>query len=437
MHDGCIKLVMPIIVNYVDTNERVFLETASFVANNSSLWTSNGVVSVDASIFQDALFGSLKLVPSAAENFIKFNYWSLPASEIPSQFSITKPIHQNTHVESFLWVRPTVNCTVYLKTVLTEVYYDTANSQNEFVDPVVSIVGNEGFRVIAVGGTEQPVFNLLRSVPVLIPNNGIWSVSLQFRVVFETLNNASLNISRPTSYSSERIFTNNFLQQSFNFFPEVFLESDVADNTKNEPTYAMTRLIDVATSISDEIFDEVFRFEFRDKSEGFNINDTSTFSTFINPEVCDSSYLPWLSQFRGRPILITYEPSTNSVPWQIFVIEDPNSLLDGNNVLGNDATNFGGLPQGVVAFARWQVETGYYGHNAGSIEAMVGAIQRNLTGSKVVNFTRSTNQINFTTSQAETFGTVAGDVGSSNASILSLIQPAKPLGMLVTHTLTA
>jgi hypothetical protein len=133
--------------------------------------------------------------------------------------------------------------------------------------------------------------------------------------------------------------------------------------------------------------------------------------------------------------LVTYQPSTEGIGWQIFTLNS--SVLDGDDVLGNDATNLGGLPAGLDAFARWQVETGYYGHNAGTLQAMVSAIQRNLTGAKIVGSTVSLNQISFTTSQAETFGTAPEDVGSSNSVILSLIEPARPLGMIVTHTLTA
>ena len=111
--------------------------------------------------------------------------------------------------------------------------------------------------------------------------------------------------------------------------------------------------------------------------------------------------------------------------------------MDGNSVLGNDATNLGGLPAGIDSFARWQVETGYYGHNAGTVEAMVSAVGRSLTGDRTVNYTLSTNTIAFTTKQSETFGTVVGDIGSSTPAVLSLVEPARPLGMLVTHTLTA
>jgi hypothetical protein len=111
--------------------------------------------------------------------------------------------------------------------------------------------------------------------------------------------------------------------------------------------------------------------------------------------------------------------------------------LDSNDVIGSDATSLGGLPAGIDSFARWQVETGYYGHNAGTVQSMVSAAQRNLTGTKEINYTMSSNSVAFTTKQSETFGSVVGDIGSSNSVILSLIEPARPLGMLVTHTMTA
>jgi hypothetical protein len=189
------------------------------------------------------------------------------------------------------------------------------------------------------------------------------------------------------------------------------------------------------TSEANNVLTKSNSFEYVDSSEGGDPNVLGTLSTFVNPQVCDSAYLTYLAQFRGRPILVTYQPSTEGVGWEIFALND--SLLDSGDVLGNDAINLGGLPAGLDSFARWQVETGYYGHNAGTLDSMIGAIQRNLTGAKVVNYTMTQSSVAFTTSQAETYGTVPEDVGTSNSIILTLIEPARPLGMLVTHTLTA
>lgn len=434
MHYDRDVLNMGIIYNYLDVTERTFLESSTFTASTSDFWTSDGTLSVDAVNYQDSARGSLKLSPTSLENYVYYNYHAL-TSDTPSQFSLTVDQDAGDFIEAFMWVKPTKNCTVYLKTILSEVEFDENTSTFSFVDPFNQIVGDEGSFAVALGGTDEPRWQLIRSVPIQVPTTGRWSIQLRFRVVFSTLTDAYLNISRPTAHQCKRIFSNGFLSQSFEYLPEIYLESDLADFTVNEPTYPLARFFDVLTSASDEILDQSVAFEYLDKSEGGDSTNLATLSRFVNPKVCDSSYLPWLAQFRGRPILVTYQPSTEGIGWQIFTLNS--SVLNGDDVLGNDATNLGGLPAGLDAFARWQVETGYYGHNAGTLQAMVSAIQRNLTGAKIVGSTVSLNQISFTTSQAETFGTVAEDVGSSNSIILSLIEPARPLGMIVTHTLTA
>jgi hypothetical protein len=429
---------MGVIYNYIDESERLFLESTAFAASVDDYWTSNGTLSVDPVVFQDSDFGSLKLTPSTSEHYIKYNYWAVPATDIPSQYAVTPNQDINDFVESFLWVRSTVNCTIYLKTVLHKVTYNTSTQKYMLSTNAQDIItGAEGTYTIDIGTFDRNRFNLLRAVPVRLPTTGNYSVSVQFRVVFDTLVNASLNISRPTSYPSYRVFRNGFASEVLSVLPEVFLEADTALFSTNQPTFPLTRFTELACSVADEIYDKTFQFEYLDVSQGQDIADLGSLSTLINPQICDGETLFWLSQFRGRPILVTYQPSTEGVGWEVFTLDSATSLLDGSNVLGTDASASSQLPSGIDAFARWQVETGYYGHNAGTLQSMVSAIQRALTNQKIVSYTKSTNQIAFTTSQAETFGTVVGDIGSSVANILALIEPARPLGMIVTHTLTA
>ncbi len=434
MHNDSDFINMGVIFNYIDATERTFLEPAVFAAGIDDLWTSDGTLSLDAVNYQDAEYGSLKLLPSSTENYVRFNIYPTTAS-IPSQFALTLPIDNEDRIESFMWVKPSKNCTLFFKTILSEVSFDENTSSFSFVDPFNQIVGNESSLIVALGGTDIPKWQLIRSVPIEIPDTGRWAIQLQLRVVFANLTDAYVNISRPTAHASLRLFSNDFLSDVLEYMPEIFLESDIANYSTNQPTFPLSRLIDVITSEANNVLTKSNSFEYIDKSEGGNPNNLGTLSTFVNPQVCDSVYLSYLAQFRGRPILITYQPSTEGIAWQVFELNS--SLLNSGDVLGNDAVNLGGLPAGLDSFARWQVETGYYGHNAGTVDAMVAAIQRNLTGTKVVNYTMTQNSIAFTTSQAETFGTVVEDVGTTNSIILTLLEPARPLGMIVTHTLTA
>jgi hypothetical protein len=429
---------MGVTFNYIDQSERIFLEDSYFQSSLSTLWTSNGTLSADPVVYQDSDFGSLYLTPSALENYVKYNYWATPATDIPSQYAISRAIDQEDFVEAFTWVRPSVNCTIYVKTILTKVTFDLTSQQYELsTDPADVITGVEGEHVISLGVLDSERWHLLRAVPTRLPDTGNYSISVQMRVVFSTTTNAHLNISRPTVITSFGISRNRFMQFAGQFMPEIFLDQDIADFSTNEPTFPLLRFIDSITTDANDLQVKSEQFTYIDLATGFDPTDSGTFSTLVDPNYCDGTTLLWLAQFRGRPILVTYEPSTEGASWVRFTLDDPVSgVLDDIGVLGSNASDIG-LPDGVEAYARWQVETGYYGHNAGTLEAMISAIQRLLTGAGVVNYTVSANAIHFTTSWTETYGSVIGDIGSASELLLQIVEPARPLGMIVTHELTA
>ena len=88
--------------NFIDESERIFLEQGAFVANNlDDLWSSNGTIATDPTIYLDSDFGSLKLTPSSSENYVRFNYHSSVLS-VPSQYAITTDVDGNDYVESFM-----------------------------------------------------------------------------------------------------------------------------------------------------------------------------------------------------------------------------------------------------------------------------------------------------------------------------------------------
>lgn len=429
---------MGVTYNYIDESERLFLEDSYFQTSLSTLWKSNGTLSADPVIFQDSDFGSLYLAPSSLENYVKFNYWANPATDIPSQFVVSPSIDASDFIESFLWVRPSVNCTIYVKAVLTKVTFDSISQQYKLSTNSADVVtGVEGEHIITLGVLDSERWHLLRAVPVRLPDTGNYSVSLQIRVVFSTLTNAHLNISRPTIHSSYGVFRNKFMQTVAEYMPEIFITQDTANFATNEPTFPMIRFIDSITTDANDLQVKSEAFAYIDQATGFDPAQPETFSTLIDPNYCDAETLLWLAQFRGRPVQVTYQPSTEGASWVGLTLDDPVSgKLDDIAVLASNASDIG-LPDGIDAYARWQVDTGYYGHNAGTIEAMVSAIKRLLTGAGVVNYTVSANAIHFTTSWTETYGSVIGDIGLSSELLLQIVEPARPLGMIVTHELTA
>ena len=105
--------------NYIDESERLFLEQSIFVSTNvDDLWSSDGTITTDPTIYLDSDYGSLKLTPSTVGNYVRFNYHSSVGST-PSQYAITTDVDGNDYIEAFVWVKSTKNCTLYLQTVLT------------------------------------------------------------------------------------------------------------------------------------------------------------------------------------------------------------------------------------------------------------------------------------------------------------------------------
>jgi hypothetical protein len=196
--------------------------------------------------------------------------------------------------------------------------------------------------------------------------------------------------------------------------------------------------MDVSFASAGAVEDKYESSQYLDSESNFDPNDSNTYSTLISAETAETlETLQWLSHFRGRELLVTYEPSTNGEEWTEFVLDE--SELDSTHVLASSAISSSGFSGGTDGYFRWQVETGFYGHNAGTITAMISAIQLLLSETKTVSYTVGTNEITFQTKIDETFASdVLGlIVGDENPYILQVIEPARPLGMVVNHELVA
>ena len=115
------------------------------------------------------------------------------------------------------------------------------------------------------------------------------------------------------------------------------------------------------------------------------------------------------------------------------------STLEGSGVLAVSAISVGGISGGVEAFFRWQIQTGYYGHNAGTVAAMISATKLLLGGTKTITYTGGTNEITFYTKIGETLNSdVLGlSIGDENPLVLAILEPTRPLGLIINHELVA
>lgn len=425
---------MGVTSNYIDESERKFIES-NYLTSLGGLWSSSGTLAVDPVTFQDSAFGSLKLSDGTTAS-MEYNIWPTPATDVPSQYAITTIADNNDTLETFCWVKPTSNCVVTLKTTLTLVTYDISTQKYMLSTDVNDVYeGQEGEHRIDVGVLDDPKWHLVRAVPIFVPSGeDVFSVGFTLSVEFSNpLISSHINVSRPTVIKTHQITRNRAMMQIAQNIPTTYLERDSADATSTKPTYPLLRLIDTATSALSDIYDEYDNYVYIDASDGFDAGDLSTYSTLVGSELAPLNTLEWLSQFRGRELIVTYEPSTNGAAWEAFVLDE--SDLDSDDVLSTTSTATTGLSGGVEEYFRWQVETGNYGHNAGTLDSMIEAIKFLLIGTKTVNYTMTANTIHFETDINETYGGDDQSVGDESPFVIALVEPCRPLGMVVTHEL--
>lgn len=424
---------MAVTTNYIDESERKFL-LQSYVDSLGGLWSSDETLVVDSVVFQDAEFGSLK-VSGSSSPYVKYNIWSTPATDVPSQYALTSVLQNNTHIEAFVWVRPTKNCTVNLSISATLAELDGSTYMLS-TDPNDVIEGDVGSHRIAVGTADEPIWHLVRAVPLLIPDDDeIYSLGLTVSVTYDDVPAGEMNISRPVMYNNRDVFFNVFGFLVAQYMPVVFLENDYARYNKAEVTFPLIRLLDVITSTANDVNDKVDEITYTNSNTRFDENEPGTFSTLVNPQFADSATLEWLAQFRGRNLIVTYEPSTNGEPWELFKLDE--SLLDGTDVLSLTSAGTTTFSGAVEEFYKWQVNTAAYGHNSGTLAMMIEAIQLLLTGTKTINETVTATSIHFETKIGETFGGGDQSIGDESPYVIQILEPMRPLGMVITHELIA
>jgi hypothetical protein len=182
---------------------------------------------------------------------------------------------------------------------------------------------------------------------------------------------------------------------------------------------------------------------FQDFSEGFKESDNTTKSTLVNQDVATFETLVWLAKFSGTRPITRFESSLDSLgePFQL----DSSEL---NSTAALRLTSYLELNPPVLNLTaqenllRWQLDYGYYGKNAGTLPAVQEAAKLMLTGNKELvteyDFRTEPWVIHLYSPWDQTFGSVGEEViGLSSILVLDAVSFAKPLGVLVTHEMTA
>jgi len=320
----------------------------------------------------------------------------------------------------------------------------TITDVNEvIVTSIVTVLNlSQSDAVINAPGVLSPQWNIFRSDTIELPP-GQEVPAMNIAIEFEPTNsNEPFYFTTPALYPAyEFAITNIAVPIITSLLPNVISETDFYSETK--PDLPIRRLIDVAYSGLGDSMELTQDFAYIDKEEGFLSNLDNTKSTLVNSSIASLETLIWLCKFTGTQPLTRFIFSPEFVG-DAFVLNTSN--LNSDNQIRLTGYTELNPPLSDVAFQktflRWQLDTGYYGKNAGSMNSIVEATKLVLINDKTVvaEFDYSTNpfEINIQTKWFETIGAIGPEVvGQSSLIVLESIERARPLGTKITHEYVA
>lgn len=132
-----------------------------------------------------------------------------------------------------------------------------------------------------------------------------------------------------------------------------------------------------------EIFTQIRNL---DHVDSWNDNTTEFASTLTNIENINEEHVRWLAQFMGASLI---DPSTGLTPWanlpKIWANwADIDTADVGTTVEWSEIEGYDIEVVGAFDYFKWQVQTGAYAVNGGTLESMRLAAQRVLMGTKTV-----------------------------------------------------
>jgi len=231
--------------------------------------------------------------------------------------------------------------------------------------------------------------------------------TIEFNVEITITNHAGqvFYMSVPTIMNALGFIKNTFVANMRKFIPTFIWDKD---KIQEYPNYPFTKLMDILTRKGDysTILYTRFYNYFNSQLTVSSLDEDYRYSILIDPEHVDPDYQDWLSQFNGTRL---YQSITSSNSLEV---------LDTNNI--DDSIT-------------WQLTNGYFGRNAGTVEAIRECAKQILTGNKVVHVFSGGSffQINVYTLLSETPGvTVSGD---TSPQVEAIINKAKPMGFVLNH----
>lgn len=288
-------------------------------------------------------------------------------------------------------------------------------------------------------GVASPQWSIIRAISSTFTSN---SPSLIITITIAKNENEAIYFTSPVLVPQLEFISNNtaLRENLLPMLPDFMLEDDF---TTVEPIdMPLARFMDVATSGIDNVVKETLNMAYLDILLGRDESNNDTLSTWVDTQVADLEHLVWLCKFVGTKPVTRFASSQE-------LATDP-FLLDASTLNSADTlrlTSYSNLnPPALDEEAQrnllvWQVSTRNFGFNAGTDNAIKEAAKLMLINTKTVSLTYNyvTNpfQIQINTAWYETLGADVSQVGQSSTILLEAVQRAKPIGVVLTHVMTA
>jgi hypothetical protein len=219
--------------------------------------------------------------------------------------------------------------------------------------------------------------------------------------------------------------------------PAFFIEKD---SEQTFPNFPLMRIMDIGLAYAGKGVDQLDSFPYLDIASGYDPDDDSTKSHFVEPQVASDHFLPWLAQIVGVKLSQTTGGTTpwGNFPktWTTFINAIDDAGDNDNTTIWQEIELYNPVDSNYVQGRRDQITTARTGHNAGTRDAIIASVQTVLSASKTVNILldliASPWVITIQTLDSETPSGVGSD-----ASVLGAAESSRPMGYTYVHTVVS
>jgi hypothetical protein len=182
-------------------------------------------------------------------------------------------------------------------------------------------------------------------------------------------------------------------------FPSLVVQSNMPpdimdiDETSMPLVAGVGRLLHILSIAYEDVYEELFSIMNLDHIDSYNERTTEFSSSLVNPELVNVEKARWLAQFLGALLI---DSSSGLTPWANLPktwtqwIAQIDTADAGTTVEWQEIESFDIELIGLEEYFRWQLVTGAYSQNAGTLNAIKQAAQNVLSGTKTVDIYSNT-----------------------------------------------